>query len=220
MVGGCCGTTPDHIKAIAEAVESKTPRNAPKRPDLSRYSGLEPMIIYPDSNFTMVGERTNVTGSRRFARLIKNKDYQTALDVARDQVEGGANIIDVNLDEGLLDSKAEMATFLNLIAAEPDISRVPIMIDSSDFEVIEAGLKCVQGKAIVNSISLKEGEDVFRQHAQTVMRYGAAVVVMAFDEEGQATTIEDKVRICKRAYDILTGEMGMHPTDIILTPIF
>ncbi len=218
MVGGCCGTTPDHIQAIAEAVEGKAPRTSPKRPDLSRYSGLEPMIIYPDSNFTMVGERTNVTGSKRFARLIKDKDYQAALEVARDQVEGGANIIDVNLDEGLLDSKAEMTKFLNLIAAEPDISRVPIMIDSSDFEVIEAGLKCVQGKAIVNSISLKEGEEVFRQHAQTVIRYGAAVVVMAFDEKGQATTSEDKVRICQRAFKILTQEMGMHPTDIIFDP--
>jgi 5-methyltetrahydrofolate--homocysteine methyltransferase len=218
MVGGCCGTTPDHIRAIAEAVEGKAPRTAPKRPELSRYSGLEPMIIYPDSNFIMVGERTNVTGSKRFARLIKNKEYQAALDVARDQVEGGANIIDVNLDEGLLDSKAEMTTFLNLIAAEPDISRVPIMIDSSDFEVIEAGLKCVQGKAIVNSISLKEGEDVFRHHAETVLRYGAAMVVMAFDEEGQATTIEDKVRICQRAYKILTEEIGVHPTDIIFDP--
>ena len=218
MVGGCCGTTPDHIRAIAEAVEGKAPRTAPKRPELSRYSGLEPMIIYPDSNFIMVGERTNVTGSKRFERLIKNKDYQAALDVARDQVEGGANIIDVNLDEGLLDSKAEMTTFLNLIAAEPDISRVPIMIDSSDFDVIEAGLKCVQGKAIVNSISLKEGEEVFRQHAETVQRYGAAVVVMAFDEEGQATTVEDKVRICQRAYKILTEEIGIHPTDIIFDP--
>jgi 5-methyltetrahydrofolate--homocysteine methyltransferase len=218
MVGGCCGTTPDHIRAIAEAVEGKAPRTAPKRPELSRYSGLEPMIIYPDSNFIMVGERTNVTGSKRFARLIKNKEYQAALDVARDQVEGGANIIDVNLDEGLLDSKAEMTTFLNLIAAEPDISRVPIMIDSSDFEVIEAGLKCVQGKAIVNSTSLKEGEDVFRHHAETVLRYGAAMVVMAFDEEGQATTIEDKVRICQRAYKILTEEIGVHPTDIIFDP--
>lgn len=218
MVGGCCGTTPDHIRAIAEAVEGKAPRTAPKRPELSRYSGLEPMIIYPDSNFIMVGERTNVTGSKRFERLIKNKDYQAALDVARDQVEGGANIIDVNLDEGLLDSKTEMVTFLNLIAAEPDISRVPIMIDSSDFEVIEAGLKCVQGKAIVNSISLKEGEDVFRHHAEIVQRFGAAAVVMAFDEEGQATTVEDKVRICQRAYKILTEEIGMHPTDIIFDP--
>jgi 5-methyltetrahydrofolate--homocysteine methyltransferase len=218
MVGGCCGTTPDHIHAIAEAVDGKAPRTSPNRPDLSRYSGLEPMVIYPDSNFTMVGERTNVTGSRRFARLIRNKDYQVALGVARDQVEGGANIIDINLDEGLLDSKAEMTTFLNLIAAEPDISRVPIMIDSSDFEVIEAGLKCVQGKAIVNSISLKEGEDEFREHAKTVMRYGAAVVVMAFDEAGQATTVEEKVRICKRAYDILVDELGMHSTDIIFDP--
>lgn len=218
MVGGCCGTTPDHIHAIAEVMEGKAPRTEPKRPELSRYSGLEPMIIYPDSNFTMIGERTNVTGSRRFARLIKNKEYDTALEVARDQVEGGANIIDINMDEGLLDSKAEMAKFLNLIAAEPDISRVPIMIDSSDFEVIEAGLKCVQGKAIVNSISLKEGEEVFREHANTVLRYGAAVVVMAFDEEGQATTVEDKVRISKRAYKILTEEIGMHPTDIIFDP--
>ena len=218
IVGGCCGTTPEHIAAIAEVVKDKAPRRIPERSELSRFSGLEPMIIYPDSTFIMIGERTNVTGSRRFARLIKTGDYAAALNVARDQVEGGANIIDVNMDEGLLDSKEAMQTFLKLIAAEPDIARVPIMVDSSDFEVIEAGLKCVQGKAVVNSISLKEGEDVFRAHARTVLRYGAAVVVMAFDEEGQATSVEDKVRICKRAYTILTEEMGMNPADIIFDP--
>lgn len=218
IVGGCCGTTPDHLRAIGQAVGQHKPRALPKPKALSRYSGLEPMVIYPDSNFIMVGERTNVTGSKRFARLIKTGDYQAALAVARDQVEGGANVIDVNMDEGLLDSKEAMATFLKLIAAEPDIARVPVMIDSSDFSVIEAGLKCVQGKAIVNSISLKEGEEVFRHHADVVMRYGAAVVVMAFDEAGQATTVEDKVRICKRAYKILTEDMGMDPTDIIFDP--
>ena len=218
VVGGCCGTTPEHIAAIADVVADKAPRAVPERSKLSRFSGLEPMIIYPDSNFIMIGERTNVTGSRRFARLIKNGDYAAALEVARDQVEGGANIVDVNMDEGLLDSKEVMATFLKLIAGEPDIARVPLMIDSSDFAVIESGLKCVQGKAIVNSISLKEGEEAFRAQANTVVSYGAAVVVMAFDEEGQATTSEDKVRICKRAYTILTEEVGMDPADIIFDP--
>ncbi|MCZ6633622.1 MAG: methionine synthase, partial [bacterium] len=218
IVGGCCGTTPEHIQAISEVIQDKAPRKLPEPAPLSRFSGLEPMVIYPDSNFMMVGERTNVMGSRRFARLIKNGDYAAALEVAREQVEGGANIIDVNMDEGLLDSKAVMTTFLNLIASEPDIARVPIMVDSSDFEVIEAGLKCVQGKGIVNSISLKEGEEVFQEHARTILRYGAGVVVMAFDEKGQATGIEDKVRICSRAYQILTEEVGMDPTDIIFDP--
>ena len=218
IVGGCCGTTPEHIQAISEVIQDKAPRKLPEPAPLSRFSGLEPMVIYPDSNFMMVGERTNVMGSRRFARLIKNGDYAAALEVAREQVEGGANIIDVNMDEGLLDSKAVMTTFLNLIASEPDIARVPIMVDSSDFEVIEAGLKCVQGKGIVNSISLKEGEEVFQEHARTILRYGAGVVVMAFDEKGQATGIEDKVRICSRAYQILTEEVGMDPSDIIFDP--
>ena len=218
IVGGCCGTTPEYIAAIAEAVSDKAPRKIPERSFVSRFSGLEPMIIYPDSNFIMIGERTNVTGSRRFARLIKTGDYAAALAVAREQVTGGANMIDVNMDEGLLDSKDAMGTFLRLIAGEPDIARVPIVIDSSDFEVIEAGLKCVQGKAIVNSISLKEGEAAFKAQAETVLRYGAAVVVMAFDETGQATSIEDKVRICQRAYRILTEDVGMDASDIIFDP--
>ncbi len=218
IAGGCCGTTPEYIAAIAHALADKAPRQIPERSPLSRFSGLEPMIIYPDSNFMMIGERTNVTGSRRFARLIKTGDYATALSVAREQVAGGANMIDVNMDEGLLDSKEAMTTFSRLIATEPDIARVPIVIDSSDFEVIEAGLKCVQGKAIVNSISLKEGEAVFVQQAETVLRYGAAVVVMAFDEKGQATSVEDKVQICQRAYRILTEDVGMDATDIIFDP--
>ena len=218
LVGGCCGTTPEHIRAIAEGMEGKPLRQPTPREPLTRFSGLEPLEIRPETNFVMVGERTNVTGSRRFARLIKDEDYASALGIARDQVEGGANIIDVNMDEGLLDSAAVMTRFLNLIASEPEISRVPIMIDSSDFEVIEAGLKCVQGKAIVNSISMKEGEDAFRAVADVCRRYGAAVVVMAFDEEGQATSIDRKVAICERAYGILTQEVGFDATDIIFDP--
>ncbi len=218
IIGGCCGSTPDHIQAIAEIAATRKPRKPQPIGMVSRYSGLESLAIREDTNFIMVGERTNVTGSRRFARLIKNGDYDKALDVARQQVEGGANIIDINVDEGLLDSPAVMTRFLNLIATEPEIARVPIMIDSSEFEVIEAGLKCVQGKAIVNSISLKEGEEAFRKNARVVRRYGAAVVVMAFDEKGQATSIEDKVAICGRAYRILTEEVGMSPSDIIFDP--
>jgi len=218
VIGGCCGSTPAHIRAIAETAATRPPRKPSAPTVLSRYSGLEALTLYEDSNFTMVGERTNVTGSRKFARLIKKEQYDKALDVARQQVEGGANIIDINVDEGLLDSPAVMTRFLSLIATEPEIAKVPIMIDSSDFEVIEAGLKCVQGKAIVNSISLKEGEDAFREQARTVRRYGAAVVVMAFDETGQATSIEGRVSICERAYRILTEEVGMDPSDIIFDP--
>jgi 5-methyltetrahydrofolate--homocysteine methyltransferase len=218
LIGGCCGTTPEHIRALAQVVEGLPPRSIPAPPSLARFSGLEPQVLRPDANFTMIGERTNVTGSRRFARLIKKADYEAATTIARQQVEGGANIIDVNMDEGLLDSAQAMTDFLNRIAAEPDIARVPIMVDSSKFEVIEAGLRCLQGKGIVNSISLKEGEAAFVTQACTVRRYGAAVVVMAFDEKGQATEIEDKVRICKRAYDILTLQVGMDPQDIIFDP--
>ena len=219
MVGGCCGSTPDHIAAIAEAVRTKGQvRKIPTEEPLSRFSGLEPFTMRPDSNFTMVGERTNVTGSRKFARLIRDEKYEAALEVARQQVEGGANIIDVNMDEGLLDSEQVMTTFLNLIASEPDISRVPIMIDSSKWSVIEAGLKCVQGKSIVNSISLKEGEEAFKAQGRLVQRYGAAVVVMAFDEQGQATSVEGKVDILHRSYRILTEEIGFLPTDIIFDP--
>ena len=218
FVGGCCGTTPAHIKAISEAVDGKSPRLRPTLPDDTRLSGLEPLVIYPDVNFTIVGERTNVAGSRRFARLIKTEDYEGALAVARDQVAGGANILDVNMDEALLDSEHAMATFLRLIATEPDIARIPIMIDSSKFSVIEAGLKNVQGKTVVNSLSLKEGEAAFLEAARRVRQYGAAIIVMAFDEEGQAVTTDHKVAICSRAYRLLTEEVGFHPSDIIFDP--
>jgi 5-methyltetrahydrofolate--homocysteine methyltransferase len=218
MVGGCCGTTPQHIRAIAHAVADVTPRQPVAAATDSRFSGLEPLVIRSDSNFIMVGERTNVTGSRRFARLIKNRDYEAAVAVARQQIEGGANIIDVNMDEGLLDSAKEMQTLLQRIASEPDIAAVPIMIDSSNFDIIEAGLACVQGKAIVNSISLKAGEEEFRRHAETCRRYGAAVVVMAFDEEGQAVTVERRVEIFDRAYSILVNDLGFAPADLIFDP--
>jgi 5-methyltetrahydrofolate--homocysteine methyltransferase len=218
IVGGCCGTTPEHINAIAKAVAGKTPRAIPEIPPRLRLSGLEPFTLTPEIPFVNVGERTNVTGSARFRKLIKTDDFNAALAVAREQVENGAQIIDVNMDEGLLDSEAAMVTFLNLIAAEPDIARVPVMVDSSKFTVIEAGLKCLQGKAIVNSISMKEGEEAFIRHAKTVQRYGAAVVVMAFDEQGQADTLERKTSICKRAYDILVNQVGFLPEDIIFDP--
>jgi 5-methyltetrahydrofolate--homocysteine methyltransferase len=218
VVGGCCGTTPAHIGAIARAVDGKAPRQVPEVPRLLRLSGLEAFALTPEIPFVNVGERTNVTGSARFRKLIKSGDYAAALDVARDQVENGAQIIDVNMDEGLLDSEQAMITFLNLVAAEPDIARVPVMVDSSKFSVIEAGLKCLQGKPVVNSISLKEGEAAFIEHARTVRRYGAAVVVMAFDEQGQADTIERKCAICKRAYDILVNQVGFPPEDIIFDP--
>ena len=218
-VGGCCGTTPDHIAAIAAAVRDVSPRpKAGDREPFSSFSGLEKLTIRPDSNFTMVGERTNVTGSRRFAKLIKKEDYTTALEVALDQVRGGANVLDVNMDEGMLDSEACMTTFLNLIATEPEVARIPIMIDSSKWSVLEAGLKCVQGKAIVNSISLKEGEADFLEKARVIRRYGAGVVVMAFDETGQADTTERKVEIVQRAYKILTEQAGFAPSDIIFDP--
>lgn len=218
VVGGCCGTTPAHIAAIAKAVLAFPPRVPPPRSTLSRYSGLEPCVIRPESNFTMIGERTNVTGSKRFARLIKSGDFDEALAVARQQVEGGANVLDVNMDEGMLDSVAAMARFLSLVAAEPDICRIPIMIDSSKFEVIEAGLKCIQGKSIVNSISLKEGEETFRRQAETVRRYGAAVLIMAFDEEGQAVDVEHRMRIAERAWTILVDEIGFAPHDVHFDP--
>jgi 5-methyltetrahydrofolate--homocysteine methyltransferase len=218
IVGGCCGTTPEHISAIARAVAGKTPRRIPEITPRLRLSGLEAFTLTPEIPFVNVGERTNVTGSARFRKLVTAGDYPAALAVARDQVENGAQIIDINMDEGLLDSEKAMVTFLNLIAAEPDIARVPVMIDSSKFSVIEAGLKCVQGKAVVNSISLKEGEDAFIHHAQLVRRYGAAVVVMAFDEVGQADTLEKKTAIAKRAYDILVHRVGFPPQDIIFDP--
>ncbi|MDU9399352.1 methionine synthase [Pseudomonas sp. zfem003] len=218
IVGGCCGTTPPHIQAIAEAVAKHKPRALPDIPKACRLSGLEPFTLSRDSLFVNVGERTNITGSAKFARLIREENYTEALDVALQQVEAGAQVIDINMDEGMLDSKAAMVTFLNLIAGEPDISRVPIMIDSSKWEVIEAGLKCIQGKGIVNSISMKEGVEQFKHHARLCKRYGAAVVVMAFDEVGQADTAARKKEICKRSYDILVNEVGFPPEDIIFDP--
>ena len=220
MLGGCCGTTPEHIKAVTAAVQGLAPRPVPLPDPLAptQFSGLETLAIRPDSNFIMIGERTNVTGSKRFARLVTAGQFVDAGDVAVEQVRGGANILDVNMDEGMLDSEAAMTTFLNLIATEPDIARVPVMIDSSKWSVLEAGLKCVQGKAIVNSISMKEGEDDFCQKAQLVRRYGAGVVVMAFDERGQADTIARKVEICQRAYTLLVERVGFDPADIIFDP--
>ncbi len=218
VVGGCCGTTPAHIRAFAEAVRDVAPRAIPDVPAYARLSGMEPLVITPESNFVNVGERTNVTGSRRFAKLILNGDYATALDVARQQVENGAQMIDVNMDEGMLDADAAMERFLKLVAAEPDIAKVPVMIDSSRWSAIEAGLKCVQGKSVVNSISLKEGEAEFIRQARLARRYGAAVVVMAFDENGQAETADQRVAIAHRAYDILHGQLGFPPQDIIFDP--
>src|SRR5262245_9204399 len=215
LVGGCCGTTPAHIAAVAEKVKGLTPR-VPPDPDRHTYlSGLERLAIRPDSNFIMIGERTNVAGSRRFARLIREEKYEEALAVAREQIEGGANLIDINMDEGMLDSARAMTVFLNHIAAEPEVARVPIVLDSSNFAVLEAGLKCVQGKGVVNSLSLKEGEDEFRRRAALVKCYGAAVVIMAFDEHGQATSVEQRLRICTKAHQILTQEIGFDESDII-----
>ena len=218
IVGGCCGSQPEHIETIAEVAAEYAPRQPTPQKRACRLSGLEAFNITPDSLFVNVGERTNVTGSRRFATLIKDEDYETALEVARDQVENGAQLIDINMDAGMLDAKAAIVKFLNLIAAEPDISRVPIMLDSSRWEVIEAGLACVQGKGVVNSISLKEGEKDFLAKARLIRQYGAAVIVMAFDEEGQADTYERKVEICRRAYRLLTEVVGFPPEDIIFDP--
>ncbi len=218
IVGGCCGTTPDHIKEIAALVKNHKPRVPNVQETYLRLSGLEPVILRPDSNFMNIGERTNVTGSKKFARLIKENNYDEALSVARDQVEGGAQVLDINMDEGMLDSEAAMTKFINLLEAEPDIAKLPIMIDSSKWSVIEAGLKCLQGKGIVNSISMKEGEEVFKEHARKVLNYGAAVIVMAFDERGQADTFERRIEICSRAYKILTEEIGFQPQDIIFDP--
>ncbi len=219
LIGGCCGTTPDHIAAISEAVARTKPRAIPERSEhYPTLAGLEPLVIRPETNFIMVGERTNVTGSARFRRLISEGDYSEAASVALQQVRSGANIVDVNMDEGLLDSEKAMTKFLNLIGADPEIARVPIMVDSSKWTVLEAGLKCVQGKALVNSISLKEGEDEFLERARLVRLYGAGAVVMAFDEQGQADTVERKVSICGRAYDLLTERAGFNPTDIVFDP--
>jgi 5-methyltetrahydrofolate--homocysteine methyltransferase len=218
IVGGCCGSTPDHIKAIADAVSARAPRKLPEIPAECRLAGLEPFNIGDDSLFVNVGERANVTGSAVFKRLIIDGQFDKALDVCREQVENGAQIIDVNMDEAMLDGKAAMTTYLNLVASEPDIARVPVMVDSSKWEIIEAGLKCLQGKGIVNSISLKEGKDAFVHHARLCRKYGAAVVVMAFDETGQADTYERKVAICTRSYDILVNELGFPAEDIIFDP--
>ncbi len=218
VVGGCCGTTPDHIKAIADAVSVHAPRREKSLSSATTLSGMEPLVIDEHSNFIIVGERTNVTGSRKFRRLIMEGLFEEALEVARQQVEGGANILDVCMDDGMLEGEEAMTHFLNLIAGEPDVARIPIMIDSSKFSVLEAGLRCVQGKAVVNSISLKEGKEAFVQQANIVRAYGAAVIVMAFDEQGQATNVADRERICKRAYKILTEEVGFPASDIIFDP--
>jgi 5-methyltetrahydrofolate--homocysteine methyltransferase len=218
IVGGCCGTTPDHIRAVARAVEGLPPRVAPAPERHTEFSGLEPLRIRPDSNFIMIGERTNVTGSKQFLRLIKEDRFQDALAVALDQVRGGANMLDVNMDEGLLDSAAAMTTFLNLVATEPEIARLPIVVDSSKWEVLEAGLKCVQGKPLVNSISLKDGEPEFLRRARLCRRYGAGVVVMCFDERGQADTVERKIEIARRAYRLLVERAGFEPLDIVIDP--
>lgn len=218
LVGGCCGSTPAHIHAISEAVHGFSPRTVPELDVCSRFSGLEALSIRPDSNFIMVGERTNVAGSPKFAKLVREGKLEEALVIARQQVENGANVIDINMDEALIDSEKMMQEFLHLIASEPEIARVPIMVDSSKWSVLEAGLKCIQGKPIVNSISLKEGEEKFRQQARSIRRYGAGMVVMAFDEQGQADTLERKVEVCTRAYRILAGDLGVPPQDIVFDP--
>src|SRR5476651_2247255 len=218
IVGGCCGTTPEHIKCIAERASKYPPRRIPEiEPDL-RLSGLEAVTIKPESIFVNIGERTNITGSPKFSKLILAEDYEAALTVALQQVEGGAQVIDINMDEGMIDSESVMVKFLNLVASEPDISKLPIMIDSSKWTVIEAGLKCIQGKGIVNSISLKEGEEKFKEFARKILSYGAATVVMAFDETGQADSLARRREICQRSYDILVNEVGFPPQDIIFDP--
>ncbi len=218
IVGGCCGTTPEHVAAISEAMNGLAPRRIPEVETHCRLSGLEPLTVRPETNFINIGERTNVTGSARFKRLIMDDDFETALDVARDQVEHGAQVIDINMDEGLLDSQAAMIHFVNLVAAEPDIARVPVMVDSSRWDVLLAGLKCLQGKGVINSISMKEGEEIFLQQAREVQKFGAAVIVMAFDKDGQADNLQRRVSICKRAYDLLTEKLSFPPEDIIFDP--
>jgi 5-methyltetrahydrofolate--homocysteine methyltransferase len=218
IVGGCCGTTPEHVRAFADAARGLAPRTPPPRDERPRFAGLEPLVIRDDSNFVNVGERTNVTGSRRFARLVTGGDFEAAVEIAREQVQGGAQMIDVNFDEGLLDGPASMARFLDLIAAEPDIARVPVVLDSSNWAVLETGLKHLQGKGVVNSLSLKEGEAEFLRQARVVRRYGAAAIVMAFDEQGQADTLERRIAIAERAYRLLVEGVGFPPQDIILDP--
>src|SRR4030043_53170 len=218
IIGGCCGTTPAHISRLTELAKTAKIRVPPQLSRELRLSGLEPLTVYKGSNFINIGERTNVSGSKKFARLIREGKYEEALSVARDQVEGGAQIIDVNMDDAMLDAEKEMVTFLNLMMSDPDIAKLPVMLDSSKWTVIEAGLKCLQGRAIVNSISLKEGEEVFRKQALKIKNYGAAAIIMAFDEEGQAVNFKRKTDICKRAYEILTGKVGFPPEDIIFDP--
>ncbi len=218
VVGGCCGTTPEHTSRIAAAVDGLPPRRVPQHRPRTRFSGLEPFELGPDTGFVMIGERTNVTGSARFRRTIEAGDLQGAVDVALEQVRGGANLLDVNMDADLLDSERAITTFLNLIATEPEVARIPIVVDSSRFSVIEAGLRCVQGKGIVNSISLKEGEAPFLEQARRIQDYGAGVVVMAFDEQGQAETVERKVAICERAYRLLVDDVGFLPEDVVFDP--
>jgi len=218
IVGGCCGTTPEHIKCIADKAAKYPARKKPEIEPYMRLSGLESVTLTPESVFMNVGERTNITGSPKFSKLILGEDYEAALTVARQQVEGGAQVIDINMDEGMIDSEAVMVKFLNLVASEPDIAKLPIMVDSSKWTVIEAGLKCLQGKGIVNSISLKEGEEKFKEYARKILSYGAATVVMAFDETGQADSLERRKEICQRSYDILVNEVGFPPQDIIFDP--
>ncbi|MCL4163140.1 UNVERIFIED_CONTAM: hypothetical protein GTU68_055994, partial [Idotea baltica] len=218
IIGGCCGTTPEHIKAIADVAAKHAARVLPTIEPHMRLSGLEPLTVLPTSNFINIGERTNVAGSKKFLRLIEQDNYDEALAIALHQVEGGAQILDINMDDGMIDGKEAMVKFLKLIASEPDISKIPIMIDSSKWDIIEAGLQWIQGKGVVNSISLKEGEEEFKNHAAIILRYGAAVVVMAFDETGQADSLQRRIDICKRSYDILVHEVGFPPEDIIFDP--
>ena len=218
IIGGCCGTTPDHIRELCKIAEQSVPRHIPEIDRHLRLSGLEPLLVFANSNFINIGERTNVSGSKKFARLIREEKYDEALSVAREQVEAGAQILDINMDDAMLDAQREMVRFMHMLMSEPEIARVPLMIDSSKWDVIEAGLKCLQGKAIVNSISMKEGEDAFREHARKIRNYGAAMVVMAFDEQGQASTFERRIEICERAYKILVNEIGVPPEDIIFDP--
>jgi len=218
IIGGCCGTTPAHIKEFVRLAANAEKREVPAKKNLTQLSGLEPLTISKESNFVNIGERTNVSGSRKFARLIREKKYDEASTIARHQVENGAQIIDVNLDDAMLDAEKEMVNFLNLLSSDPDISRVPVMIDSSKWTVIEAGLKCLQGKGIVNSISMKEGEELFIEHTKKIKEYGAAAVVMAFDEEGQATSYQRRIEVCKRAYDVLVNKADFAPQDIIFDP--
>jgi len=218
IIGGCCGTTPEHIRLIAEKAKQYKPRIVPQLPRVTKLSGLEALVITPQTNFVNIGERTNVSGSIKFARLIREDKYDEALAIARNQVEGGAQVIDICMDEAMLDSERAMVRFVNLVMSEPDIARLPLMIDSSKWSVIESALKCIQGKSVVNSISLKEGEEVFLDHAREIRKYGAAAVVMLFDERGQADTLERRIEVARRSYDILTQKLGFPPEDIIFDP--